>query len=328
MKKAIVTGGTGFLGRHLVSMLSESGWNVIVFARNIYSKEAKDSDRVVFRSVDIACKDSLNKVFESVDVVFHCAALSSAWGDYDSFYSANVEGTRNILTCCDRFKVKKLIYVSSTSVYFKYRDEIGIVENQRVGPSFANSYAETKYLGEQVLINEKKNVEVTIVRPRGIVGEGDAAIMPRIMRVARKGWFPLIKGGEATVDVTYVKNVAYALILCAETQDIDKEIFNISNDQPVKVKDLLKLVLRGRSIKFIKVPYKLAFFFARISEVVAKVLKRGEPRLTVYGVGLLAHTQVLNVDKAKAILGYSPKYSIEYAVRQYLAWEKERAGNI
>jgi nucleoside-diphosphate-sugar epimerase len=323
--KAIVTGGTGFLGAHLVQMLAEDGWNVTVLSRDISVTQSKCLNKVDFKSADISNFGDLEEAFETVDVVFHCAALSSAWGSNDSFHAVNVEGTRNVLSCCEKFKVKKLIYVSSTSIYFKYTDELNILENQSIDHSFANAYAETKFLGEQVVLNERNNVEVVIVRPRGIVGDGDVAIMPRILRVAEKGFFPLLRGGESAVDITYVKNVAYALMLCAKVDGINGEVFNISNDQPMKIKELLRFVLKGRPVKLIRVPYLLIVALAWFSEVFAKVTKGEEPRLTIYGVGLLAYSQTLNIDKAKNILGYEPKYSIEYAVDRYLEWEENHA---
>lgn len=319
--KAIVTGGTGFLGSHLVEMLADEGWNIIVLARNISITKPKSFKNVEFRAADISNLIELQKVFEEVDVVFHCAAFSSAWGKYDTFYRVNVKGTRNVLTCSERFKVKKLIYVSSTSVYFNYTDQLNINESQ-INHTFANAYAKTKYLGEQVVLDEKNNVEVIIIRPRGIVGDGDVAIMPRIMKLAEKGFFPLLKGGEATVDITYVKNVAYALILSAKVKNLDREIFNISNDEPMKVKDLLGFVLKDKAVRLVKVPYFMIFFLAWFSECVAKLINGKEPKLTIYGVGLLAYSQTLNIDKAKKVLSYEPKYSIEYAVDRYLEWSK------
>ena len=323
--KAIITGGTGFLGSHLVKALTALNWQVIVLARNVSHIAHTSSTNLEYRSVDIADSKSLDVVFENADVVFHCAALSSVWGKYTDFYSVNVQGTKNIITCCEKYNIKKLVYVSSTSVYFEYKNEVNISENHPVARCFANDYAKTKYLGEQVVLKAKNKVNVVVVRPRGIVGDGDESIMPRLLRVAKNGYFPLLNNGEAIVDVTYVKNVVKALILCATVDNLNGEIFNISNDQPMRVKDLLNLALKNKKVKYIKLPYKLIFAAAWLLEKNAKLMNKGEPRLTMYGVGLLAHTQVLNIDKAKRRLGYKPSYSIEDAVDNYLKWEADRA---
>lgn len=323
--KAIVTGGTGFLGDHLVRNLLENGWHVIVLARNVKNEKWIDSEYVEYRAVDIVDSISLDAVFESVHVVFHCAALSSVWGKYKDFYNVNVVGTKNVVASCEKYNVSKLIYVSSTSVYFDFKDEGYINESHSISSRFANDYARTKYLGEQEVLNHNGKINVVIIRPRGIVGDGDKSIMPRLIRVAQKGYFPLFYKGEALVDVTYVKNVVEGLMLCAKVNHINREIFNISNDQPMKVKDLLDLVFKNKDVKYLKLPYKIVFLFAWLLEYFSKLFDGGEPKLTMYGVGLLAHTQVLDITKAKQILGYSPIYSIEDAVDKYLEWENDCA---
>ena len=208
---------------------------------------------------------------------------------------------------------------------FEFKNEFNIDENHPIPTRFANHYAKTKYLGEQIVINQRNNVEVVIIRPRGIVGDGDKSIMPRIIRVAKNGFFPLLNNGEAIVDVTYVKNVVEGLLLCASTKNIDGEVFNISNDQPMKVSRLLNLVLKDKSVRYLKLPYALVFSFAWLLERMSKLVGGDEPKITMYGIGLLAHTQVLNIDKAKELLGYKPIYSIEDAVDKYLEWEDDRA---
>ncbi len=326
--KAIVTGGTGFLGSHLIEMLLDEGCEVISFSRQIKEVESKLTNKLSYRAVDITNDKQLTKVFESVDVVFHCAALSSVWGSKDSFYKANVEGTRNILQCCEKFNVSKLIYVSSTSIYFDYQNKTNIKESDPITTNFANDYAKTKYLGEQVVLNEKKKVEVNIIRPRGIIGDGDKSIMPRILKVTQSGYFPLINNGQAMVDITYVKNVAYALLLCSKTAHIDKEIFNISNDQPMTVKTLLNLVLQNKKVRFLNAPYQLLTGLASLLEITSKALRLNEPKLTKYGIGLLSFSQTLNIDKAKNVLNYKPIYTIEHAIEQYLKWENNNVRNI
>ena len=87
----------------------------------------------------------------------------------------------------------------------------------------------------------------------------------------------------------------------------------------------LNLALKNKGVRYLKLPYVLVFGLAWLLEKLAKLMRRGEPKLTMYGVGLLAHTQILNIDKAKRVLGYKPTYSLKYAVEKYLKWENDRA---
>ena len=118
MTKVIVTGATGFLGFNLVKRLNKMGFAIIGLGRNIEKGNKINELGVKFISVDLSEKEKLNTIFQNVDYVFHCAAKSSVWGDYKSFYKANVEGTKNIADLCLKHNIKRLIYVSSPSIYF------------------------------------------------------------------------------------------------------------------------------------------------------------------------------------------------------------------
>jgi len=323
--KAIVTGATGFLGGHLIPMLVDHGFQVIAMGRNNTIGESLVNESVSFKQVDIRFYEQVVQVFEAVDVVFHCAALSDVWGDYKKFFDVNVKGTENILECCKKFKVKRLVHVSTTSVYFDFRDKLNINENEILKDGFANHYARTKALAEEKLKKNSENVEVVIIRPRGIVGDGDTSIMPRILRVSRKGIFPLINNGRALIDITYVKNVAHALVLAARKEDVDGMCFNISNMEPMTVKELLNKVFSstGIEVNFINVNYYLISFAAVILEGIYKLFHLGEPAITKYSVGLLSKTQTLNTDLASSYLGYKPIYSLDHAINEYARWESE-----
>jgi len=318
--KAIVTGATGFLGKHLVALLEEQHCQILALGRDCQKGAALNSVQTTFKAADNAKWHELDAVFETADIVFHCAALSSVWGKAESFELANVQGTRNVLTCCEKWSIKRLVYVSSTSVYFDYQHKINIVESESLRQNFVNHYARTKYAAEQLLLTERKNTEIVIIRPRGIIGQGDTAIMPRILRIANKGFFPLINQGAAMVDLTYVKNVAYALWLAGQAIGVDGKVFNISNFEPMSVKHLLNKVLNvhNTSCRLVPVNYQFIYGVAKFYEIIASRLSLAEPGITCYGVGLLATTQTLNVDAAKKELGYQPLYSLNYGIERSL----------
>lgn len=319
--KAIITGATGFLGSHLVELLQGEGWDVIAIGRNDVIGNQLISESVEYYHANITDEAQLASVFEFADVVFHCAALSTDWGEYKEFHQINVQGTRNVLNCAINVGVKRLVYVSSTSVYFDYRDRFNLSEEQNLKRGFANFYSETKFLGEQVVIEESGDaIEYVIIRPRGIIGEGDTSIMPRILRLARKGWFPLINGGNAILDVTYVKNVAYALSLAAMTAEAAGECFNITNDEPIKLRKLLELTFKklGIHVRLIPVPYQLVQTVARFLHTFHRTVGKGQPALTRYSVGLISKSQTLDINKAKKILGYCPQYTLDDAISTYV----------
>ncbi|HED36614.1 MAG TPA: NAD(P)-dependent oxidoreductase [Gammaproteobacteria bacterium] len=324
--KAIVTGATGFVGQHLVKKLASEGWDVLALGRKLDTGNQLVCKTVKFKAVDIVDYVALNNSFESANVVFHVAALSSVWGEFTDFQRANVDGTENILRCCENYAVKRFIYVSSSSVYFDFKDRLNISEAHKLPDKFVNAYAKSKYLGEQMAMSYlEKGIESVVIRPRGIIGEGDQSIMPRIIRLAEKGVFPLMKSGNTLVDITYVGNVVEALMKCATSENIAGEYFNISNNQPMQVKQLLDRVFQAleMQVRYRKVSHRVVDAIALCLETFAKISNGGEPLITRYSAGLLACSQTLDISHARKLLAYDPVYTLEEGIDRYVQWQSE-----
>lgn len=315
--KSIVTGATGFLGGELVNLLLSMNCPVLALGRNSEKLKSLDQLGAQTQSVSLENFDPQTTEFGQVDIVYHCAAFSSAWGDDKEFERVNVAGTVNVVNWCKAHGVKRIVYISSTSVYFNFSDSLNINEKHPMPNQFVNTYARTKYQAEQSIIQlATGKLEHVILRPRGIIGKGDTAILPRILKITNKGWFPLLRNGQALVDLTHVKNVAEAAFLAATTENISGEIFNLSNDEPVKVHYLLECIIKRLPVpvRLVKVNVSVVLFLAKVMQFVAKKLNLAEPILTPYGIGLLSCSQTLNIEKAKNVLGYQPRYRLDEAI--------------
>ena len=311
--KAIITGATGGLGRNLGEFLEAKGWELLGFGRN---QTIGESLGYRFKSFDLSNKEATLNAFEEADVVFHCAALSSPWGRYDDFYQNNVVATQNVLDAMQKYNIPKLVHVSTPSIYFDFTNQLGVKESY-LPKEFVNAYAKSKYEAEELVLNSK--VDATIIRPRGIFGEYDTVLIPRLEKIAKRGFLPLIKEKDALIDVTYVGNVVYAMYLSATKELPAKSVFNISNDQPILVSKLFKMVMKslGKEVNYKKIGYGTMMRLATFLEFIAKMGLTKEPLITKYGVGLIAHDQTLDLTKAKEILGYMPLYSIEEGLERY-----------
>jgi len=311
--RVIVTGATGGLGRNLVEFLLLKGWEVIAFGRN---KEIGDVLGVEFHAFDLSNRELTLQYFKKVDIVFHCAALSSPWGSYDSFYSANVMATQNVIDAMSLYDIKKLVHVSTSSIYFNFTNQYDVKEDY-LPKKFVNNYARTKYEAEQVVLNSE--VESVIIRPRGIFGEYDKVLVPRLEKIAKKGSLPLIKNREVIVDVTYVGNVVYALYLAATKDVPNKSIFNITNDEPMNIKNIFMIVMNSINVnvEFKLIPYPVLIGVAGLLESISKLGLTKEPLVTKYGVGVISNSQTLDISSAKEILGYIPIYTIKEGLKNY-----------
>ncbi len=322
MTKVIVTGATGFLGFNLVKRLNKMGFAIIGLGRNIEKGNKINELGVKFISVDLSEKEKLNTIFQNVDYVFHCAAKSSVWGDYKSFYKANVEGTKNIADLCLKHNIKRLIYVSSPSIYFDFKDKLNIKETELPTKHPANNYIKTKIIAENVIDNAfKDGLDVITIRPRGIFGSEDSAILPRLLKANREKFIPKTRKKDILTEITHVENVVESMILAMQAdKKYSGEKYNITNDENIYLYKTLENAINkvGEKFNLKYIPYKLMFILISIMEFLYKFIPNKEPVFTRYSLGLLSFNQTLDISKAKKDLGYEPIISIEDGLKECL----------
>lgn len=315
--KVIVTGATGFLGQRVCQKLKDRGYTVIALGRN---QEIGNQLGVPFISLDL--RNKVEQASLEGDVVIHCAALSSPWGSKNDFMQNNVVATENMIQASLKNGIRRFIHVSTSSIYFDFMDRHLIKETDPLPSSFANHYAATKWLAEMAVDNAE-GLETITIRPRGIFGPGDTVLFPRLLRANLKKKLPLFNQGNAIVDITYVDNVADALILCVEAGNhcLGKK-YNITNDDPRVLRSLLEQVCESTNhpLNGISVPFRLGYGIAALLEGAASILPLGEPLVTRYTVGLLAKSQTLDITAAKRDLNYNPKVSIDEGIQMFANW--------
>lgn len=304
------------MGQNLAVRLQTLGYEVSVLGRNLIKGEQMKAQGMQFLPVDLGDRDATVAACLGQDYIFHCAALSSPWGKYQAFYQANVIGTRNIIQGCETHPVRRLIHVSTPSVYFEFCDRLNIPETRPLPAKPVNAYAHTKRQAEEELNKAYQDgLPVISIRPRGIFGPGDSAIFPRLIRANQKLGIPLINQGKACIDMTYIDNVVDALILCQNAPDhLLGRTFNITNGEPTQLIDLLKQLFTKLDLplKLKPISYRAADWTASAMELLAKTLGLGaEPLLTRYTVGVLSFSQTLDITSAQTELGYTPKITLE-----------------
>jgi len=325
--KVLVTGATGGLGLNLVPYLLKKNIQVVATGRNKKAGEILSSLGAQFIAGNLEDQEIMN-LCKGTEIVFHCGALASPWGKYQDFYKTNVIGTQNIVAGCLKHKVSRLIHISTPSIYFDFTEKFNIKENAPLPSLPANHYIATKLEAERIVDNafKKEGLPVITIRPRAIFGPYDDAIMPGIIRAARKRKMPLIADGNALIDVTYVENVVKSLILAAEVSPkcLGKK-YNITNDEPILLKNLLQKIFIALEIEFIprKVSLSFAYFMAEIMENFSKLsFYKYEPQLTRYSVGVLGLGQTLDISAAKNDLHYAPRISLDEGVSRFANWWK------
>lgn len=263
---ALVTGGCGFIGSHIVDLLLAEGHTVRVIdnfttGRLSNLEHQKKNQNLKIFQMDIRNKEEIEPVFEKIDYVFHMAALADIVPSIQQpweYYSSNVLGTYNVVECAKKAEIKKLIYAASSSCY-GISDEYPTNEHAEIRPQYP--YALTKRLGEETVLHWGQvyglavitlrlfNVYGTRSRTSGTYGAVFGTFLAQ--KLAGKP-FTVVGTGEQTRDFTYVTDVADAFYTAA-ISNIVNETFNVGSGNTYSVNYLCKL-LGGEIIHIPKRP--------------------------------------------------------------------------
>lgn len=318
--KALITGGTGFVGSHLAKMLADQGHNVRVLHRKSSKLDALDG--VPFESAlgDITDLESLKAACVGCDWVFHVAAVADYWrADRAKMYDANVEGTRRVLQAAQEAGVKRVIFTSSAAAVGLRADGQPSDENEPYHQS-ADSfpYAHSKVLAEAVCAEAiAAGQDVVIVNPVVVLGAGDLNMISGeiVLKTKRLQWtIPVPRGGIAVIDV---QDVARMHIAAAERgRTGERYILGTAN---YSHKDLFALVADtvGVARPRLPMPNALIPLFAGLIDLGRKV---GLPLpLDANQTRMSAQNVYFKYDKAWAEL-CKPEVSIPQSVKETYDW--------
>lgn len=326
-RRALVTGATGGLGRHVVNRLAEAGYSVIANGRDQRAGAAIADAGHTFIGGDLRNEADIDTLTRDVDTIFHCAALSSPWGKAADFQAINVEVTQKLLEAALTNGVKNFIHVSTPSLYFDYRDRENLRENDNLARRFVNHYASSKAEAERRVLNAGNgHLNTSAIRPRAIFGEYDSVLLPRLLRVAQGGTMPMFSNGAAMVDVTYAGNVADAMLLCdTNAEQVNGRVFNITNGEPMRIRTLMEKVFSAlqMDVRLRPVPYRVVDTVAGIWEAASKALAlKSEPKILRYSAGVMNYSQTLDISSARQVLGYQPRVSVDEGLARFATWYK------
>lgn len=318
--KILVTGGTGFLGYHLIKRLKEEGCKIRVLKEKnpaVYLFPAAEVE--VFEG-DIRNFDEAEKAVQGCDIVFHLVGLISYYKKLNGLqYDINVKGTRNIVMACLKHKVQRLIHISSDVTAGVKEGDLADEKNLYNLFPYRINYCDTKFLGEvEVLKGALKGLDAVIVCPASMYGEGDVRKIRTDMTFDFR--FPMnlfyIDGGIAVVDVL---DVAEGLIKAWKTgKKGERYILSGENLSFYKIRKIIAKEL-GKETPSIKIPNWVLLFLSYIFLFIAEVLGT-KPKLTPEMTRFNRLKLYYSNEKAKKELGLSfrPfKESIKRAVKWY-----------
>lgn len=327
--RILVTGGGGFVGGYVVEQLLARDCSVRSLGRS--PQPALEARGVEVCCGDLADSRAVSDAVQGMDAVFHVAAKAGIWGSWQSYYEANVLGTKHVIEACRQQGVKRLVYTSTPSVVFNRQPFTGQGNELPYGKNWLCHYAQTKAIAEQEALGANTNdFKVVALRPHLIFGPGDPHLLPRVVRSVKAGRLKIVGSGLNRVDVSYVKDVAYAHLTAfdalAEGRGAGRAYF-ISQGEPVAIWPWLNQVLEGLGHPPLKrkIPLPLAYAAGGLAELVWKLQnKEGEPPITRFVALELAKDHYFDLSAAKRDLGFQPAHRMEEALHATIADLKER----
>jgi nucleoside-diphosphate-sugar epimerase len=321
--QALVTGGGGFLGGHIVEQLVAQGARVRVFCRGRH--ELLEQLGLEVLQGDLRDAAAVARACAGVDAVFHVAALPGIWGPWKKYHETNTLGTEHVIRGCLEHGVTRLIYTSSPSVVYNGQPHEQADESLPYPQKYLCHYPRTKALAEQAVLaaNEPGRLLTVALRPHLIWGPRDNHLLPRLIRRARTGRLRIVGTGENFVSMSYVENVAAAhLQACAaltSTEPPAGRAYFINERQPVCLWDWVNDLLVAAGLPPVK---------RRISEAAARRLGAaleflfrefklpGEPPMTRFLASQLSQTHTYATSRAEREFGFTPVVSVDEGLRR------------
>lgn len=324
--KALVTGGTGFVGAHLTSRLLADGHDVRLLdlspgAEGDALREA--GAQLVLGSV--TDPKVVEGAVQGVEVVFHLAsgfrAIHAAERDY---WSTDVAGTRNVLEAAARHGARRVVHCSTQGVHGSLAETPGD-EDSPIAPQ--DYYCHTKWHAEKVCHEFiERGLDVVILRPTSIYGPGDLFGWAKLHRMVRSGRFIMLGGGRTLNHPVYVGNFVDALLLGAEEPAASGRTYIIADEDYVELNELVRAVGRasGVDVRIINLPfYSLAYAVASVVEAVTKPLGIYPPifrrRLSWFRTN-----RAFSIARARKELRYRPRVQLTEGLERTAAWYEEQ----
>lgn len=323
--KVLITGATGFIGGRAIEHFLNLGNDIIATGRK-RDKESPSNNKIKWMLGNLEDRAFCELLLSSgVEAVIHCAGKAGLWGDHGDFERANIHASSNLVKIAKQYGVHRFVFLSTPSIYIDLKDQYSLKETD-LPRNFINSYAQTKYIAEQIVLKEDSpGFRTVALRPRLVIGAGDQQVLPRIIEGAKRGNLRKVGDGRNLASVTHIKNLLMALERCLVAPGSAMgRAYNISDGADVNFWDFVNHVLDSVGVAnrpSRPIPRQLAMAIALINEKACRFVRcKSEPGLLPVSIATLSQSMTLDISDAINLLSYEPRFTTSDGVAEFSSW--------
>ena len=315
-RRVFLTGGSGFIGGHLVETLLARGYELWALVHN---RPLPAHERLKTVRGDICDEETLKRAMNGADILLHLAsALGSSAIGKQEFRRINALGTESVLKAARTAGVGRVVHLSSAGVYGSIRRGEIAVETTPPRPKTIDD--KTKLEGEEIALRfAREGMDVVVVRPGWAYGPGDRRTF-KLVRAVRSGRFIMATRGDRFQTPVYISDLVKGILLAKEKGQ-KGEIYNLAGGEILAVRDMVSEIASvcGRKLPQVFIPALPARLAAVLLELAFLPLRR-EPPLNRSKLSFFLHSKPLSIDKARRQLGFAPEVDFKSGIAKAASW--------
>lgn len=328
--KVLVTGANGFIGSNLCAYLARRpGLQVAGLVRPAGDRSFLSGlDNVALLTGDITQPETLDPAVNGVEIVYHVAGYSADWGPWEAFRAGNVTGVRNVMEAARRWGVRRVVHISSVSVY-GFPGGADMDEETAFTPRPDDRYISTKAAGDRLALSYNgAGLEVAVVRPGGVYGANDRTTTLQLVPALLDGKFGFVDAGVQLMAPAYIDNVTQLIALAGEVPAAAGEAFNAVDDGRTTWRQFIGWMCDDlqASPPRLSLPRAIVWPAAVAVEAYAKAVgMTHSPLINKYRIRAVMRDSHYSSAKAKRLLGFRPAVGTRDGIRRTVAWYRDYA---
>ncbi len=315
--KALITGGTGFIGSHLIEFLLDKRFEIFALVRDLHNLKWLKGLNIHLLKGDLLSIPSLPS---DIDYVFHVAGLTNSL-NVAAYYTVNQQGTASLFHSLRSQKIlpEKIIYLSSLAAAGPSFD--GNPVQERNPPHPITPYGKSKLMGEAEALKFKDVYPIVILRAGAVFGPRDKDFL-HYFKLIKRGILPTLSSQQRLLSLCYVKDLIKAFYLCSQKELESGEIFNITNQNPCSWDEFGEAAgkVMGKTLKKMKISLPIAYLAAFISDIGSRINKKPSIINLDKFKQMRQRGWIATIDKATEKLSFQPQYSLQVAVQETIDW--------